>query len=143
MIGLSANCLNRSKSQYLVRVWQVLCEGGFTNFLCWKSYAILTTMNDQTLDPEFAQATARWQVWLHRHGLEGLAGAFLEASEPLAPIGAQLLYVVQPVFGLVAPREAIGRWAKLLETPGGLAWLRARLTPGDALTMRAQDSDGE
>ncbi|GIK66563.1 MAG: hypothetical protein BroJett018_43570 [Chloroflexota bacterium] len=118
-------------------------ESRFTDFWSRKSYAILTTMNDQPLDAEFAQNAVRWQAWLQKHGLEGLADALLGASEPLAPIGAQLLYVAQPALSLIAPREAIGRWARLLETPGGLAWLREQLIPGDALTMRAEDSDGE
>lgn len=114
-----------------------------TNFLSGKSYAILTTMNDQPLDSEFAQNAVRWQAWLQKHGLEGLADALLEAGEPLAPIGAQLLYVAQPALSLVAPREVIGRWARLLETPGGLAWLREQLISGAALTMRAEEPDGE
>jgi len=106
-----------------------LGQGGLAIFLCDTSYVILTPMNDQPFHTEFAENAPRWQAWLHQHGLEGVAGALLEAGEPLAPIGAQLLYVAQPALSLVAPREAIGRWARLLETPGGVAWLRHQLNP--------------
>ncbi|NPV67641.1 MAG: hypothetical protein HPY64_10890 [Anaerolineae bacterium] len=71
---------------------------------------------------------AVWGERLRAWGLEGLVAALLEAAEPLGPLGAQALYVAQPALGVFLPAESVGRWARALEDPATLAWLRAGLT---------------
>ncbi len=71
---------------------------------------------------------AAWKARLRAWGLDGLTAALLEAAEPFSLIGAQALYVAQPTLGLFLPAESVGRWARLLEDPANLAWVRARLT---------------
>ncbi len=68
-----------------------------------------------------------WSARLHRAGLDGLVAAVLDAAEPLGPLGAQLLWVTQPVLGLLIPADEIGELAHLLDEPQGVAWLRAEL----------------
>jgi hypothetical protein len=65
-----------------------------------------------------------WGAWLHRAGLDGLASALLDALDPLAPLGAQVLYIAQPTLSLFGSRQAAGDLAHILETPGGIDWLR-------------------
>ncbi len=70
---------------------------------------------------------AGWSVRLRTAGLDGLVAAVLDAAEPLGPIGAQVLWVTQPVLGLIMPADEIGELAHLLDDPKGVAWLRAEL----------------
>lgn len=70
----------------------------------------------------------RWSASLRAIGLDGLAGALLDAVEPLGPLGAQLLWVAQPTLGLVMPSDEIDGLARLLDEPEGFAWLRDELT---------------
>jgi hypothetical protein len=71
---------------------------------------------------------ARWAHRLRMARLDGLVGTLLEAAEPLSPLGAQALWIAQPTLGLFVPREDVASLARLLEDPGGLAWLRTHLT---------------
>jgi hypothetical protein len=41
----------------------------------------------------------------------------LEAGRPLAFVGGQLLWISQPVLGLLLPSNVIGQTARLLENP--------------------------
>jgi hypothetical protein len=59
--------------------------------------------------------------------LDGLIGALLDAAEPLGPLGAQLLWIAQPTLGLLVPRDEIASLARLIEAPGGVAWVREQL----------------
>lgn len=68
-----------------------------------------------------------WAERLHTLGLDSLCSVFLDAAAPLAPLGAQLLYVAQPTLGLVISRELLGALAHVLETPGGVDWLQGAL----------------
>jgi hypothetical protein len=74
-----------------------------------------------------AERLAGWAERLHAAGLGGLAAALLDAAEPLAPLGAQALWVAQPALGLLLPRAAIADLARVLDAPGGVAWLREQL----------------
>ncbi|MFC1959753.1 hypothetical protein ACFLYO_03480 [Chloroflexota bacterium] len=69
-----------------------------------------------------------WGVRLRDWGLDGLVMALLEAAEPLSPLGAQALYVAQPTLKLLLPSAGVGQWARLLEDPANVAWLRSCLT---------------
>ncbi|HYO87375.1 MAG TPA: hypothetical protein VER79_01945 [Candidatus Limnocylindrales bacterium] len=72
---------------------------------------------------------------LRARGLAGPVAALLDALAPLAPMGAQALYVAQPLAGLASPnwRSLMGDLASVLEMPGGVAALRAALlAPADS-----------
>ncbi|NLE52056.1 MAG: hypothetical protein GX613_11685 [Chloroflexi bacterium] len=75
----------------------------------------------------WADRLDRWSARLRARRLDGIAGALLDAIEPLGPFGAQMLWVAQPALGLLAPRDEVASLARLLEAPGGVAWLRDRL----------------
>ncbi len=74
---------------------------------------------------------AGWSARLRAAGLDGLAGALLDAAEPFGPLGAQILWVAQPAIGLLIPPDEIDGLANLLDDPAGMAWLRAELTGTD------------
>lgn len=102
-------------------------------------------MDEQFFQERFADSADKWRERLHRAKLDRIVGAFLEAAEPLSTIGAQVLYVAQPVLGLMVQHQIIKDWANLLETPGGLSWFRDQLietnTDTDTTTER-QDQIG-
>lgn len=76
-----------------------------------------------TLRPRFVG----WAETLHDRGWDGFAGLLIDLAEPLAPLGAGVLYVVQPTFRLFGTGAAVGDLARVLETPGGIDWLRQTL----------------
>lgn len=53
--------------------------------------------------------------WIRAAGLTGPAVLFLEASKPLAPLGSQILIMLQPLFG-----PGLAEYAALLEDPDGV-----------------------
>ena len=65
---------------------------------------------------------------LQARGLAG-AAALLDAFEPLTVLGAQALWVAQPIAGLASPswRAVAGDLAAALETPEGVRALCAAL----------------
>jgi len=79
----------------------------------------------------WAPRLARWSGRLEAARLRGLVAALLEAAEPLGPLGAQMLWVAQPALGVLLPRDEIASLARLLDEPGGVAWLRGRLVGSD------------
>jgi hypothetical protein len=59
-----------------------------------------------------------WQNWidtLHQWGMKEIAAAFLEAAGPLNFIGAQAVYLGQPVLRTFLPDDYIRAFAGLLE----------------------------
>jgi hypothetical protein len=56
----------------------------------------------------------QWATFLKKWGMEGFAVWLLEAGAPLAPVGAQLLYMGQPLFGSPT-RAGFGALASMLE----------------------------
>ena len=64
---------------------------------------------------------------IRQHGLRLPALVILEASRPFAFLGGQLLWVLQPTLGLLAPRATIGELAHLLEDPKAIDSLIATL----------------
>lgn len=79
---------------------------------------------------EFARATraestasARLAAHVRRWGLAPWAAALLEALEPLALVGAQVGYLLEPIFG----GDALRDWASVLEDPEQRADLTDRL----------------
>jgi hypothetical protein len=66
------------------------------------------------------QESKIWQTWsdrLKRWGMNEFAAAFLEASGPLNLVGAQLVYISQPVLSGIVPAGQINALASLLEEP--------------------------
>ena len=74
---------------------------------------------------------ARWSRRLHAARLDGLVSVLLDAIEPLGPLGAQLLWIAQPTLGLLLPRDEVASLARLLDAPGGVAWLHQQLAAPD------------
>ena len=68
-----------------------------------------------------------WIDQARRRGLGGALSLLLDALEPLGPLGAQVLWVFQPVGGLLGWRRVIGEVAEALEAPGGIERLRQQL----------------
>jgi hypothetical protein len=66
---------------------------------------------------------------LRTYGLSGLAAALLEAFAPLAPVGAQLAYILKPMVD-AAPGGWMSQLGALLERPDELASLTDRLRKG-------------
>ena len=59
-----------------------------------------------------------WHSWaqtLHRWGLTDWAASFLEAAGPLTLIGAQLIYIGQPLLNQAIDRERLTSLANMLE----------------------------
>jgi len=59
-----------------------------------------------------------WQNWvntLHRWGVEEIVATLLEATGPLNFIGAQVVYLAQPIITHVLPEDHIHAFADLLE----------------------------
>lgn len=91
------------------------------------------SMGDQSVPTE--RLAARLSVWRQRlraTPLADLLALVLDAAEPLGPLGAQALWVAQPALGLLMSREAVADLAQVLETPDGVAWLRAQLIAAES-----------
>ena len=61
-----------------------------------------------------------WQAWartIHQWGLTNLVAAFLESAGPIALLGAQLVYISQPILQPVARPGRLQALAGLLEDP--------------------------
>jgi hypothetical protein len=67
-----------------------------------------------------------------RRGLRLPALIALDAGQPLAFLGGQLLWMIQPALSIFFPTPAIRNLAHLLEEPAALAALAARLEAGEA-----------
>ncbi|GAB4513255.1 MAG: hypothetical protein OHK0046_13900 [Anaerolineae bacterium] len=60
-------------------------------------------------------------------GLDGVLRVCLDALAPFGVLGAQVLWLLQPVSGLIGWHRALGALAHALEDPEAWADLRARL----------------
>ena len=61
-----------------------------------------------------------WQSWartLHQWGIANLVSAFLQSAGPITLLGAQLVYISQPLLQPVAGRGSLQALADLLEDP--------------------------
>ncbi|NIS81806.1 MAG: hypothetical protein GTO14_16715 [Anaerolineales bacterium] len=63
--------------------------------------------------------------WLRRAGVNDLVASILEAVGPLTYLGAQVAFLVEPLFG--GPDGRIRDFARLLEDPDQVADLVTRL----------------
>ena len=65
-----------------------------------------------------------WIQQIKARGLAGWLAASLEVFEPLAPLGAQMMWVLQPALGLVVGHERVASVARWLEEPGEFELVR-------------------
>ncbi len=77
-----------------------------------------------------------WRLWvnsLHRWGLQDLVASFLEAAGPLTLIGAQVIYVGQPILNGIVPAGHLNAFTSILEDDGQrekfLIYLREEIHP--------------
>jgi hypothetical protein len=75
----------------------------------WDGCAILRAMDAQR------QFSDRMIEWLQALGLAEFAAAVLEAAGPLNILGAQAIFMIEPLVS--APRSALGELAQELEDP--------------------------
>lgn len=72
--------------------------------------------------------------WIHRaraNGWESPLRVTLDVLEPLGPLGAQVLWVLQPTLGAFVGRDVLGELANAMEKPDGIAQLRRLLDEPD------------
>ncbi len=77
--------------------------------------------------------TPEWIEGARARGLGTALGVALDVLEPLGPLGAQALWLLQPACGIFGARRAVGDIATALEEPGGVDRLRRLLEdhPGE------------
>lgn len=80
-------------------------------------------MRDHDAEP----ALEEWTRAIKARGLQGAVGLALDVLEPLGPLGAQLVWVMQPVLGIWVKPAMLRTLADALEMPGGLDRLRQQL----------------
>jgi hypothetical protein len=81
-------------------------------------------------------------AWIQQAKAHGWAGALRVALDGLAPLGilgAQAVLIFQPSLSVFVPRQALTELAEALETPQGIAALRAALA--DDAAPDPADSD--
>jgi len=59
----------------------------------------------------------KWIESLYKLGLQNLTATFLEALGPMNLLGAQLVYISQPVLSPFIPKDQSQDLAKILEDP--------------------------
>jgi hypothetical protein len=65
--------------------------------------------------PTGRRSWSKWAHFLHCYGMESLAAWVLEASGPLAVVGAQMLYLGSPILRPLVRAEQVDSLASLLE----------------------------
>ena len=61
-----------------------------------------------------------WNSWadtIHRWGAQDVVATLLEALGPLNLVGAQVVYLGQPLLDLLLPKEQVNAFASLLDNP--------------------------
>ncbi len=69
-------------------------------------------------------------TWIDRAQAQGMGGMMrllLDIATPFGVIGAQVLWIAQPIATMFGKGSAVGNLAKWLEEPNALRELRARL----------------
>lgn len=68
--------------------------------------------------------------WIEQIKAQGMAEPLkilLDAIEPIAPLAAQMLYVMQPALGALGMHDAAGELARAFDEPDGIDALRQQL----------------
>jgi hypothetical protein len=68
----------------------------------------------------------RVSVRLKSAGMLNITDAFLSAFAPLAPLGAQALWMLQPTLSIFGD-GTMDELARVLDEPNGIEWLRTAL----------------
>jgi hypothetical protein len=68
-----------------------------------------------------------WIKQAQARGLDSVLGVALDVLEPLGPLGAQVLWVLQPAAGFLGARDVVREIAEALEEPGGVERIRQQL----------------
>jgi hypothetical protein len=71
----------------------------------------------RNLHPKHYEILQGWAGRLQRWRVHQLAAVLLEAFGPLNVVGAQLVYLSQPVLGSIVAQEKLDTLAELLEEP--------------------------
>lgn len=87
-------------------------------------------MDDQNND-QLDMHVQQLRAWIYRNKLNGIAETVFDVLAPLGTVAAQLLYVGQPTMRLFLPNSNLDQWARLLDTPDGVEWLRVQLIETD------------
>lgn len=74
--------------------------------------------------PEQQPTPPDWVKQLQARGLGDALGLALDVLEPLGVLGAQLIWVAQPVLGVWFNRDTVRNIAQTLETPGEVEQIR-------------------
>ena len=74
--------------------------------------------------PEQQPTPPDWVTQLQARGLGDALGLALDVLEPLGVVGAQLIWVAQPVLGVWFNRDLVRSIAQTLETPGEVEHIR-------------------
>lgn len=71
--------------------------------------------------------------YLNAHGLGSAALVGLELGRPLAFLGGQLLWILQPFMGIFVPKDVISKIAVILEDPQATNQLMGQLADREKL----------
>jgi hypothetical protein len=71
-----------------------------------------------------------WIEQIKLRGMSNMLNLAFDVLEPVGPLAAQVLYVLQPALGFPVLRSAVEEIANALDEPGGLDVLRDRLNNG-------------
>ena len=74
-------------------------------------------MQAAKLQPEYSQVMQRWAARLQHWRIHQIAAALLEAGGPLKIIGAQLVFISQPLFSGLMSGDRLDLLAGILEEP--------------------------
>ena len=74
--------------------------------------------------PEQQPTPPEWVTQLQARGLGDALGLALDVLEPLGVLGAQLIWLAQPVLGVWFNRDMVRSIAQTLETPGEVEHIR-------------------
>jgi hypothetical protein len=74
-------------------------------------------MQAAKLQPEYSQVMQRWAARLQQWRMHQIAAALLEAGGPLKIVGAQLVFIGQPLFSGLLSGERLDLLAGILEEP--------------------------
>jgi hypothetical protein len=72
-----------------------------------------------------------WITQVKTRGMTNAVNIALDVLEPFGPLAAQMLFVLQPTFGIFGLKSAVEDIAQALDQPGGIETLRQRLKDED------------
>lgn len=76
-----------------------------------------------------------WIAQIKTRKLHHIVTLLLDVLEPVSPLSAQVLWIIQPAGSMLGWRKAIGEIAEALEEPGGVERIRRALEMNDETGM--------